>query len=301
MLAPTPSLTLQDWESLATIAGTGLGLLALLYTGRQIKLGARVNRAQFWLELRKQFQEHRAMHQKLLKRTWSATDAEPDEADRAALLAYMGLFEHCEVLMQDNLLDFRTFYSIYGYRIRTILKNPIIVRDLLIVQRFGWERFVELLVRIRKQKKLDVRHRYVCGFRRPRNSRYILWWGYPDRQEGEVEFGDDWSALEAAYHTKLKELDELDLSVDFAWLRRGKETVHHLASKVPAPPALLSAAAAPVANVAGTSSTPVSASPGGPLTEPPVPQGAADGDERSEPGQTGLEPGPTLPENADRG
>lgn len=244
-------IRLEDWQSIATIAGTLLGIVALLYTGRQIKLGTRSSRAQFWLELRKQFQEHRDIHEKLSKRLWSKTDGFSDD-DRLELQSYMGLLEHCEAMMQDRLLDVKTFYEIYGYRIRILLDNPVVVRDVLIIRRKGWKALARLIARMRSETLREpgedserdrhlrgFRKTYLCGFRKTKDDPWTLWSGHPDLETSSRTF-ESWEALQAAYEERRQELQASAAPPDFAWLLQDGAVIHEFpARKVAAPPAMV--------------------------------------------------------------
>jgi hypothetical protein len=50
----------------------------------------------------------------------------------------MGLFEHCELLIEKKLLDIETFKVIFEYRLSNIIANPIIVKAKLIDEKNSW-------------------------------------------------------------------------------------------------------------------------------------------------------------------
>ena len=64
-----------------------------------------------------------------------------DSAEWASLEAYMGLFEHCEALLDDGLVDEKTFARIYSYRLKNIVANPVIVEEKLRKRKAGWLSF----------------------------------------------------------------------------------------------------------------------------------------------------------------
>lgn len=142
-------MNLQDWTNIAQIAATTISAFALLYAGRQVTLSTRVNRAQFWLELRKMFHEHKDVHAKLRDGgEWAIDGSGPaNSAEWASLEAYMGLFEHCERMMEEGLLDIKTFKSIYEYRIHNIIHNPTIYQAKLVDERAYWKDFLALMKR----------------------------------------------------------------------------------------------------------------------------------------------------------
>ena len=131
--------------------------------GREIKN----QRAQFWLELRKMFAEHDGVYRMLHYGTWPRsladsativsdvfpmdTDSSSDREDPsleqwADLEAYMDLFEQCKAMLDDDLIDFSTFSSIYGYRVGDILANKTITREEFRNKeaRGGWKDFIAL-------------------------------------------------------------------------------------------------------------------------------------------------------------
>jgi hypothetical protein len=214
-------MNVTDW---ATISGAVAGVLALVYTGREIRQNTKVHRAEFWLTLRTMFSEHQAIHLKLRNYGWSNDDAHyPTPEDWAMLEAYMGLLEHCEIMLGDHLLDWSTFHDVYGYRIRLILSNPLIVREKLIRRREGWARFVRLVERMKKE--LD-QSRYMCGFSERYTGRWTLWWGRVFQEEGCQTFLSR-EELERAYHERLTSAAGNPAArIDYAWLIEDDAVVH---------------------------------------------------------------------------
>jgi hypothetical protein len=122
------------WELTSRVASTFavLGVLvaavALIGSWRANKANARAERARFWLDLRTIFASHNEVHKKLRPGgDWRKIGKEDQPArgsdDEAALIAYMGLFEHCEYMLEDGLIDPGTFKKIYAYRLDLLLKN----------------------------------------------------------------------------------------------------------------------------------------------------------------------------------
>ncbi len=89
---------------------------------------AQAQRATFWLDLRRMFASHDKVHRKLRRRgEWTKPGREDEPAigsdNEADLIAYMGLFEHCEYMLEDELIDEGTFKRIYAYRLNALLRN----------------------------------------------------------------------------------------------------------------------------------------------------------------------------------
>ncbi len=95
------------------------------------------------------FHEHKDVHTKLRSGgEWAADVSGPSNpAEWASLEAYMGLFEHCERMIDEGLLDIKTFKSIYEYRINNIVNNSIIYQSKLIDEAAYWKDFIALMRR----------------------------------------------------------------------------------------------------------------------------------------------------------
>lgn len=144
------NMTLSEWANLATILGVIIAVGALLYTAYQVRINTLTNRANFWLELEKMFQVHDSIHLKLRPSgEWSDGITGPNSAQEwAALEDYMGLFEHCEIMMKSKLIDTKTFVDIFSYRLRNIVSNRTIVDTKLKQEKSSWRHFLELLKRM---------------------------------------------------------------------------------------------------------------------------------------------------------
>ena len=142
-------LTLVQWANLATIGGAAVAVGALLYTARQVKSNTLTSRANFWLELERMFQTHAPVHLNLRPGgAWADSDSGPTSSqDWAALEDYMGLFEHCEIMMKSGLIDVATFSDIFAYRLRNIVANRDIVEKKLNEEAPSWSNFLSLLGR----------------------------------------------------------------------------------------------------------------------------------------------------------
>ena len=162
-------MELKDWADIATIVSS-IGVLvaigALIFGWKQLKLSAKNtkhsaenSRAQLWMDLRKMFEYHREVHAILRpdkecpipqpcprchtqKTSWPCCNNEWVKVE-----AYMGLFEHCEGLLAEKLIDEGTFNDIYRYRISNIVTNEEIYRTKLIENPAGWIRFLALMKR----------------------------------------------------------------------------------------------------------------------------------------------------------
>lgn len=211
--------TLDQWSNIASIAAAIIAIGALVYTAIQVHVSTKVNRAQFWLELRKMFAEHREVHLKLRNLEWSKNP--PNDDELAKLEAYMGLFEHCERMLQEGLLDWKTFKAIYGYRVRNLLADLFIVREKLIDRRSGWSVFIQLLQRM--DKDIEKR-RYLSGYWDIDTNKWKLWWGFAELEEGDANY-NTFEDLKRDYETKLEELKRREYGLAHAWLMSKTEVV----------------------------------------------------------------------------
>lgn len=144
------SLNLDSWTNIATIIGILIATVALSHTACQINQNTKISRGQFWLELEKMFSQHDKIHIKLRSGgAWANNDTGPkSNQEWAEVEDYMGLFEHCELMLRQRLIDWETFEAIFAYRLRNIAANKIIVEAKLMRERQFWQVFIRLLKRL---------------------------------------------------------------------------------------------------------------------------------------------------------
>jgi hypothetical protein len=170
---PSPEAAKQYLEitkDVATIVGVIAGVAALILTAFNTRLALAntkialgnaklaeanseatmlTNRAKFWLDLRASFSKYDDVHLRLRPGgIWSTgqTPGGPDEW--AQVEGYMGLFELCETMLEQDLIDAKTFEEAYAYRLRNIVANEPIRHAKLVVHRDGWTRFIALCERM---------------------------------------------------------------------------------------------------------------------------------------------------------
>ena len=144
--------TIADWANVATISGALIAVFTLFYTAYQVHQHTLISRGQFWLELEKMFARHDEVHLKLRPGgTWHDNATGPKTVEEWVKVEdYMGLFEHCEIMLQKKLIDEKTFRKIFSYRLRNIVANKLIVQAKLIQEKDSWTDFINLL------KRLDI-------------------------------------------------------------------------------------------------------------------------------------------------
>lgn len=144
-------------KDVATILGVIIGALSLAYTAYQTRVNAKTNKARFWLELRRMFAEHNEVHGKLLWGVgeWHDSDISPSKEEIPKVIDYMGLFEHCKLMLDDHQIDWHTFETMYAYRIDNLLSNKWITQvQLKPDMREGWKHFVPLVKKLEKRRML---------------------------------------------------------------------------------------------------------------------------------------------------
>jgi hypothetical protein len=144
--------SLRRVKDVVTIIGVIIAAVSLVFTALNTRQTRLTDRASFWLDLRDQFAKHNDVHRLLRPRgDWSGAKGGPAKAEEwAQVEAYMGLFEHCEIMLDQGLIDEKTFKEIYEYRLRNIVANDTIRREKLCNPRLrtGWTRFLALLKRM---------------------------------------------------------------------------------------------------------------------------------------------------------
>lgn len=151
-------MTLDSVAQAATIFGAVLAAAGVFYAGVQLHASALIAKGQFLLELTKMFAEHDPIHVKLRPGgEWRGGQANPSGPDDwAAIDAYLGLFERCEVLIRQKSLDPIEFSNLFGYRLDNILSQPAITGKKFIGgERQYWANLIALLDRMQLLGKLQ--------------------------------------------------------------------------------------------------------------------------------------------------
>ena len=141
-------IALDDIKNIATIFSVLIASGSLAYSASNLLLQTRTNRAKFWLDLRSAFEKHE-VHRKLRPGGEWDNNAGPNTPDDYALVeAYMGLFEHCEVMLSERLIDERTFRDIYRYRLENLIHNDWVRVEKVCRRGDRWKNFIALLNRM---------------------------------------------------------------------------------------------------------------------------------------------------------
>lgn len=148
-------ITLDEARNWATVLGVVVGAGSLVIAAFNTRLTLQANRARFWLELRDRFARHDDVHKRLRPGgTWSGQGGPSSPDEWAQIEAYMGLFEHCEIMLDQKLIDEQTFQEIYSYRLENIVANRAVRTEKLGRLAHGWTRFLNLARRM----KIDIPH-----------------------------------------------------------------------------------------------------------------------------------------------
>lgn len=143
-----PDSTINGLKDIVTVIGVVIAATSLVFTAINTRSTLKTNRARFWLDLRDRFAKHDEVHRLLRPGgDWSSGQGPETAEDWARVEAYLGLFEHCEIMLDQGLIDEPTFREIYAYRLKNIAANNQIGKKL---QRFasGWVRLFALMKRM---------------------------------------------------------------------------------------------------------------------------------------------------------
>jgi hypothetical protein len=144
-------MILAEWSSLATIISAPIAAFALVFAGIQLRRTLAVERGRFMLEIERMLASSDATHLRLRPGgEWCDSGRGPETIEQWGQVEdYMGLFEHCEILIQSGLVNAHIFDRMFGYRVSNILNNPVIVGEKLVKEKDGWVDFLSLVQRLR--------------------------------------------------------------------------------------------------------------------------------------------------------
>jgi hypothetical protein len=142
---------------------TGIGLiyagLQLKYAGLQVKhaglqleFAQKVSKAQFLLQLDILLKEHETVARDLRGR-WRGEGGPATLEEWIAVERYMGLFERIQILIEDGVVDLKTFDQLYGYRIFYITENSVIHDHKLVERKDQWAHFIRLWDSLKKLER----------------------------------------------------------------------------------------------------------------------------------------------------
>jgi hypothetical protein len=140
--AGQPGSSLNAVKNIVTIVGVIIAAGSLVFAAQNTELTRPTSRAGFWLDLRDQFEKHDADHRLLRPGgDWAGARGGPTTVEEwAKVEAYMGLFEHCEIMLDQKLIDESTFEEIYRFRLGNFVANDTIRREKRCNRPEGWEK-----------------------------------------------------------------------------------------------------------------------------------------------------------------
>lgn len=137
----------REWSTILTIVGVFGTFIMVLFTKQQLAQDTKISRARFWLELESLFSKHDIIHTNLRNCGLWNDKSNFSVSEWSQIEDYMGLFEHCELMLEDNLIDPERFKEIFLYRIDNLIKNEEIYKSKLIEEKDSWSLFLRLLKR----------------------------------------------------------------------------------------------------------------------------------------------------------
>jgi hypothetical protein len=175
------------WTLVFTIIGVLAGWIALFFglwtliyarktildAQQQARENAKMSKAQFWILLRGVFAWYDDVHANFRPGgPWYMSDKLPSApADFARAELYMGLFEYCDLLLEEGLIDERDFEKAYAYRLANILMNDWVVTQKLKNIRDGWLAFVNICHRL--PKVAEIRRKVLVDSGFASDSEYV--------------------------------------------------------------------------------------------------------------------------------
>jgi hypothetical protein len=132
-----------------------IAAIGLFFNFLQMKKNAKVYQAQFWLSFREFLSKYDEIHKNLRGGEWSSGNTGPSTPDEwAEVEAYMGVFEHANIMLDKKLIDLGTFKEIYKYRISNILSNKRIKEAKLRDKAGDWRNFINLCRKLGLENEL---------------------------------------------------------------------------------------------------------------------------------------------------
>jgi len=141
------------WTFIITTVGVVVGLAALFAAWLTIRDNTKTAKAQFWIMLRGVFAWYDDIHANFRPGgKWSDPNTGPETAlDMGRTELYMGLFEYCDTLLEQGLIDEHTFARSYKYRLQNLVSNQWVIVEKLRERREGWRAFINLCCRLHAQ------------------------------------------------------------------------------------------------------------------------------------------------------
>ncbi|PKA10399.1 hypothetical protein CH372_19615 [Leptospira meyeri] len=134
--------TLNLFVNLAQLITGIIGICAFIFSFHQLKVSRITKKFEFILSLREIFNEQKKF------KIHEALRNGHSIPDWASLDEYLGVFEICEVMIHNKILDTQIFSDLYKYRLQNILSNEEIILNKLILEVESWDNLYKLFKRI---------------------------------------------------------------------------------------------------------------------------------------------------------
>lgn len=143
-------LSIELIANYITIIGLPIAISSIIVAIFNINQSKKIEQGKFLIELRKMFSEHNYVHFNLRNGGKWTNNEIPDNLENWAKIdSYLGLFELCEILIQNKSLSEKHFKSQYLYRIENILSNDEIVLKKLRNENDSWNNLLRLISRFK--------------------------------------------------------------------------------------------------------------------------------------------------------
>jgi hypothetical protein len=124
--------------------------IGLIYVVIQVSDSRKQAYGQFLFELDTQFRAYEKLHQQLM--SVDGADYEPSHDEMIEVWRYVGLFERCKILLDNNTISMETFEAFYGYRLYSVVGNCAIRKSIKLSYR-KYQYFIRLCNDVVKFKK----------------------------------------------------------------------------------------------------------------------------------------------------
>lgn len=128
---------------------------AAIFAAITLRNSNKVNEAQIYLSLRDLFSKHEELQKNLKGGKWNDREKGPitefnSSEESAKVDSYLRFFEYCYVLIENKVINPKTFNEMYGPYIYDIKRNHQIMQT---IEEEGWILFPKLLNRLDKLNK----------------------------------------------------------------------------------------------------------------------------------------------------
>jgi hypothetical protein len=142
--------TIELIANIVTIIGLPIAIISILFSLASLRQTKKIEEGKFLIELRRMFAQHDYVHFKLRNGgEWTAENnpIPNDHEEWAKIDSYLGLFELCEILIQNGSLAKEHFSSQYKYRLENLINSDQIVLKIR-NEREYWTNLLRIINRV---------------------------------------------------------------------------------------------------------------------------------------------------------